>query len=557
MNNKKTTPTNFIHNIVKNDLVNNKCERRVTTRFPPEPNGYLHIGHAKSICLNFGVAAEFGGYCHLRFDDTNPIKEEQKYINSIIADINWLGFDWKSNLFYTSDYFQLLYDYAIFLIKKGKAYVDDQTTEEIRLTRGTLTKPGINSPFRNRSVEENLNLFIDMNSGESADGSRVLRAKIDMTHPNLHMRDPTIFRIRNVHHHRTKNKWCIYPMYDYSHCISDSIEGITHSLCTLEFEDNRILYDWFLNELELYHPQQIEFAHLNLEYTVLSKRKLLILVKKGFVNGWDDPRIPTLSGLKRRGFTAKSIRTFCNHIGIGKKESWISINILNKVIRDDLNTKVPRVMGVLNPLKIIIDNYPKNQIEELSAPYFPDNPSRMGNRKVPFSRELYIEQDDFQEKPSKNFWRLAPGREVRLRWGYFITCLGVVKDNNDKIIEVHCSYDPATKGGKSPDNRKPKSTIHWVSAFKAFIAEVRLYNHLFLIPQVDNETDDFCIFLNPDSLKIIPYAALEPSLNKAKPGSRYQFERNGYFFIDPKISTQQKLIFNRIVTLHDHQTIKY
>ncbi len=544
-------PANFIRNIIENDLATNKWGGRVVTRFPPEPNGYLHIGHAKSICLNFGLAQEFKGSCHLRFDDTNPTKEETEYVESLEADVRWLGFDWGEDLFYASDYFQALYDHAVALIKQGKAYVDDQSAEAIRATRGTLTEPGKDSPWRSRTVEENLDIFTRMAAGEFEDGSRVLRAKIDMAHPNLHMRDPTLFRIRKVSHHRTGGKWCVYPMYDYTHCISDSIEGITHSICTLEFEDNRILYDWFLDELALYHPQQIEFARLNLEYVVVSKRKLLTLVKEGHVGGWDDPRMPTLSGLRRRGFTPESIRLFCERIGVGRKESWIGMDVLEKAVRDDLNPKAPRVMGVLDPLKVVIDNYPEGQVEELEAPYFPDDPPRMGSRKVPFSRELYIEREDFLESPPKKFWRLAPGREVRLRWAYFVTCTGLVKNDQGEVIEVHCAYDPATKGGDSPDGRSPKGTIHWVSAPQSLTAEVRLYDRLFAVPRPDSEERDFRDLLNPDALKIIPHAALEPSLAGARAGERFQFERKGYFFADPQDSAPGKPVFNRIVTLRD------
>ncbi|RKY75772.1 glutamine--tRNA ligase, partial [candidate division KSB1 bacterium] len=459
-----TPPSNFIREIIDQDLRTNKYGGRVHTRFPPEPNGYLHIGHAKSICLNFGLAAEYGGWCNLRFDDTNPSKEEIEYVNSIIEDVRWLGFDWGDRLFYTSDYFEQLYQYAVQLIKKGKAYVCDLSPEQIKEYRGTLTEPGKESPYRNRSVEENLDLFQRMRAGEFEDGSRVLRAKIDMASGNLNMRDPVIYRILHATHHRTGDKWCIYPMYDFAHCLSDSIEGITHSICTLEFEDHRPLYDWFLDELNVHHPRQIEFARLNLSYTVLSKRKLLELVEGGYVTGWDDPRMPTISGLRRRGYTPESIRNFCERIGVAKRDSIVDIALLEHSIREDLNKRAPRVMGVLHPLKVIIDNYPEDQVEELEAINNPEDPT-MGTRKVPFSRILYIERDDFRENPPKKFFRLAPGREVRLRYAYYITCVGVVKDENTgEVVELHCTYDPETRGGWAPDGRKVKGTLHWVSA---------------------------------------------------------------------------------------------
>ncbi|RKY80821.1 glutamine--tRNA ligase, partial [candidate division KSB1 bacterium] len=471
-----TPPSNFIREIIDQDLRTNKYGGRVHTRFPPEPNGYLHIGHAKSICLNFGLAAEYGGWCNLRFDDTNPSKEEIEYVNSIIEDVRWLGFDWGDRLFYTSDYFEQLYQYAVQLIKKGKAYVCDLSPEQIKEYRGTLTEPGKESPYRNRSVEENLDLFQRMRAGEFEDGSRVLRAKIDMASGNLNMRDPVIYRILHATHHRTGDKWCIYPMYDFAHCLSDSIEGITHSICTLEFEDHRPLYDWFLDELNVHHPRQIEFARLNLSYTVLSKRKLLELVEGGYVTGWDDPRMPTISGLRRRGYTPESIRNFCERIGVAKRDSIVDIALLEHSIREDLNKRAPRVMGVLHPLKVIIDNYPEDQVEELEAINNPEDPT-MGTRKVPFSRILYIERDDFRENPPKKFFRLAPGREVRLRYAYYITCVGVVKDENTgEVVELHCTYDPETRGGWAPDGRKVKGTLHWVSAPHALEAEVRLYD---------------------------------------------------------------------------------
>jgi len=548
--NSKHAP-NFIRNIIEEDLKKNKNDGRVHTRFPPEPNGYLHIGHAKSICLNFGLAAEFGGLCNLRFDDTNPTKEEGEYVNSIKEDVRWLGFDWGDRLFYASDYFEQMYEYAVQLIKKGKAYVCDLCPEEIREYRGTLTKPGRESPYRNRSVEENLDLFERMRACEFPDGSRVLRAKIDMKSPNLNMRDPVMYRILRATHHRTGDKWCIYPMYDWAHGLEDSIEGITHSICTLEFEDHRPLYDWFLDQLGIYHPQQIEFARLNLSYTVLSKRKLLELVNQGYVNGWDDPRMPTISGLRRRGYTPESIRDFCERIGVAKRDSMVDIALLEHCVREDLNKKAPRVMGVLRPLKVIIDNYPEDKVEELDAVNNPEDPA-MGTRKVPFSRVLYIEREDFREDPPPKFFRLAPGREVRLRYAYFITCTDVVKNENGEIVELHCTYDPATRGGDSPDGRKVRGTLHWVSAAHALKAEVRLYNHLFTVPDPSEEKDgsDWKSYLNPDSLEILISSRVEPGLAKAKPGEIYQFERQGYFCVDPD-SSPDKLVFNRTVSLRD------
>ena len=545
---------NFIQAIVRDDLKTGKYGGRVHTRFPPEPNGYLHIGHAKSICLNFGIAAENeGGLCNLRFDDTNPIKEELEYVNSILEDIRWLGFDWEDRLYYASDYFDQLYEYAVQLIKKGKAYVCDLSADEIREYRGTLTKPGKESPYRNRSIEENLNLFERMRAGEFADGSCVLRGKIDMASGNLNMRDPVIYRVLRATHHRTGDKWCIYPMYDFTHGQSDSIERITHSLCTLEFEDHRPLYDWFLDELDIYHPRQIEFARLNLSYTVMSKRKLLQLVQEGYVSGWDDPRMPTISGLRRRGYTPESIRDFSNRIGVSKKDSMIEIAQLEHTIREDLNKRAPRVMAVLRPLRVVIDNYPEGQDEELDAVNNPEDAS-MGTRKVPFSRVLYIEQDDFREDPPKKFFRLAPGREVRLRYAYFITCVSVVKDEQTgEIIELHCTYDPATKGGDSPDGRKVKATLHWVSAAHAIDAEVRLYDHLFMKrnPMDEEEGSDYKANLNPNSLEVLKSCKLEPSLAGAAPGSRCQFERQGYFCVDSVDSKSDALVFNRTVTLRD------
>jgi glutaminyl-tRNA synthetase len=549
-----THAPNFIRNIVAEDLKNGKWGGRVHTRFPPEPNGYLHIGHAKSICLNFGIAAENeGGLCNLRFDDTNPSKEDLEYVDSIMDDVRWLGFDWGDRLFYASDYFEQLYEYALQLIRGGKAYVCDLRPEEIREYRGTLTKPGKDSPFRNRSVKENLDLFQRMRSGEFQDGSRVLRAKIDMAAGNLNMRDPVIYRILRAEHHRTGNDWCIYPMYDFTHGQSDSIEGITHSICTLEFEDHRPLYDWFLDELKIYHPQQIEFARLNLNYTVMSKRKLLDLVDQGHVSGWDDPRMPTLSGLRRRGYTPKSIRNFCERIGVAKRDSTVDIALLEHCVREDLNKRAARVMGVLHPLRIVIDNYPEDQVEELDAQNNPEDPD-MGTRKVPFSRVLYIEQGDFLEDPPKKFFRLAPGREIRLRYAYFIKCVNVVKDEKTgEVIELHCTYDPETRGGWAPDGRKVKATLHWVSADHSLPAEVRLYDHLFSDPNPMDEKHggDFLTVLNPNSLERLTSCRIEPSLAGATPGSRYQFERQGYFCVDFVDSREGALVFNRTTTLRD------
>ncbi len=544
---------NFIHNIIAQDLKANKNEGRVATRFPPEPNGYLPSGHAKSICLNFGIAAEYGGVCNLRFDDTNPSKEEVEYVESIKSDVRWLGFDWGDRLFYTSDYFEQLYQYAVQLIKKGKAYVCDLSAQEIREYRGTLTEPGKESPYRTRSVKENLDLFERMRAGEFEDGSRVLRAKIDMASPNLNMRDPTLYRIRRVAHHRTGTRWCIYPLYDFSHSLSDSIEGITHSLCSLEFEGNRPLYDWFLDELNVYHPQQIEFARLNISYTVLSKRKLVQLVEQGHVTGWDDPRMPTLGGLRRRGYTPESIRDFCERIGVAKRDSMVDMALLEHCVRQDLNQRAPRVMGVLRPLRVVIDNYPEDRVEELEAINNPEDPS-MGTRNVPFSRVLYIEREDFREDPPKKFFRLAPGREVRLRYAYFIRCVGMVKDEQTgEVVELHCTYDPETRGGDSPDGRKVKATLHWVSAPHSLEAEVRLYDHLFVKANPSDEKDsaDFKTCLNPNSLETLTCCRVEPGLAGATPGSRYQFERLGYFCVDTKDFSDGALVFNRTVTLRD------
>ncbi len=551
--NNKTAVSNFIRDIIDTDIANNKNNARVHTRFPPEPNGYLHIVHAKSICLNFGIAADYKGLCNLRFDDTNPSKEEVEYVESIKEDVRWLGFDWQERLFYASDYFEQLYQYAVELIKKAKAYVCDLTAEEIREYRGTLTHPGKNSPYRERSVKENLDLFSRMKTGEFKDSSRVLRAKIDMTCANLNMRDPVIYRILRAHHHRTGDRWCIYPMYDFAHGFCDSLEGITHSICTLEFENHRPLYDWFLDELGVFHSQQIEFARLNLNYTLMSKRKLLQLVQKAHVSGWDDPRMPTLSGLRRRGYTPQSIRNFCERIGVAKFNSVIDINMLENCVREDLNKKALRVMAVLRPLKVIIDNYPQDMVEELEAINNPEDLS-MGTRKVPFSKVLYIERDDFRVDPPKKFFRLAPGREVRLRYAYFITCVSVVKDEKSgEIIELHCTYDPNTRGGDASDGRKVKATLHWVSAKHALEAEARLYEYLFLKenPEDTDEGVDFTANLNPNSLEVIDCCFVEPKLKEASPGDTFQFERLGYFCADNVDCGKGKLVFNRTVTLRD------
>ncbi len=549
---EKTKPVpNFIRNIITEDLKNNKNAGKVITRFPPEPNGFLHIGHAKSICLNFGLAAEFGGQCNLRFDDTNPTKEEDEYVRAIKEDVRWLGFDWQDRELYASDYFDRLYEFAVLLIKAGKAYVEDLTADEIRAYRGTLTEPGKESPYRNRPVDENLDLFDRMRTGEFPDGSRVLRAKIDMTSGNINMRDPVLYRILHASHHRTGDKWCIYPMYDFAHGQSDSIEGVTHSICTLEFEDHRPLYNWLLENLKIHHPQQIEFARLNLNYTVTSKRKLLQLVEAKLVNGWDDPRMPTISGLRRRGFTPQSIRNFCELIGVAKRDSMVDIAMLEHCVREDLNQHAPRVMAVLRPLKVVITNYPEDQVEEMEAVNNPEDPAA-GKRKVPFSKVLYIEQNDFREDPPRKFFRLGPGREVRLRYAYYITCENVVKDEKTgEVVELHCTYDPATKGGWSPDGRKVKGTLHWVSADHALEAEVRLYDRLFSIanPGGDKETD-FKEHLNPNSLETLTNCRVEPGLENAEAGSRIQFERQGYFCVDPD-SSGKKLVFNRTVSLRD------
>jgi glutaminyl-tRNA synthetase len=543
--------SNFIRDIVVRDLESNKFAGRVQTRFPPEPNGYLHLGHAKSICLNFGLASEFGGKTNLRFDDTNPEKEEQEYVDSIIRDVRWLGFDWEDRMFYASDYFDQLYEWAVELIKAGKAYVCDLSAEEIRKTRGTLTEPGTNSPYRNRSVNENLNLFERMRQGEFPNGSRTLRAKIDMASPNLNMRDPVMYRILHAEHHRTGSKWCIYPLYDFAHGQSDSIEKVTHSICTLEFEDHRPLYNWFIEQLGIFPSQQIEFDRLNLTYTLLSKRKLLQLVNEGHVRGWDDPRMPTLSGVRRRGYTPEALRNFSAAIGVSKTNGTIELAMLEHFLREDLNKRVRRVMAVLHPLKLVIENYPEGQVEQMDAINNPED-SSAGARKVPFSRLLYIERDDFRENPPKQFYRLSPGREVRLRYGYLVTCTDVVKDDRGEVVEVHCTYDPATRGGNTPDGRKVKSTIHWVSAAHAIPAEVRLYDNLFLKqdPNEVEEGKDWTSNLNPNSLEIVKAAQLEPSLASAEMGARYQFERLGYFCVDAD-SKPGAPVFNRTVPLKD------
>jgi glutaminyl-tRNA synthetase len=545
------TRSNFIRDIVIEDRKNNKNGGRVQTRFPPEPNGYLHIGHAKSICLNFGLAAEFGGKTNLRFDDTNPEKEEQEYVDSILDNVHWLGFDWQDRLFYASDYFPQLYAWAQQLVRAGKAFVCDLSAEEIRKHRGTLTESGTESPYRNRSVEENLDLLERMKNGEFPDGSRTLRAKIDMASPNLNMRDPVMYRILHAAHHRTGNEWSIYPMYDFAHGQSDSIEGITHSICTLEFEDHRPLYDWFVEQLGIFHPQQIEFDRLNITYTLLSKRKLLQLVEQKYVRGWDDPRMPTLSGIRRRGYTPEAIRNFCNSLGVSKTNGIIELRLLEHHVREDLNKNAARVMAVLNPLRVVIENYPEGQVEEVEAVNNPEDPNA-GTRKVPFSRVLYIEQEDFREDPPKEYFRLTVGREVRLRYGYFIKCVGVVKDDNGEVIELRCTYDPATRGGNAPDKRKVKSTIHWVSAAHAVDAEVRLYDTLFLRedPNQTDEGEDFTSNINPASLEILRGCKVEPALAGVSPMERFQFERLGYFCVDP--DTQPgKPAFNRTVALKD------
>lgn len=537
----------FIREIVAIDRENGKNGGKVVTRFPPEPNGYLHIGHAKSICLNFGIAHEFNGVCHLRFDDTNPSKEEQEYVDAIQADVRWLGFDWGEKMFFASDYFEQLYKYAVQLIRQGDAYVCDLTGDQIREYRGTLTAPGRESPFRNRTPEENLKLFEAMRAGSFPEGTKVLRARIDMASPNMNMRDPVMYRILKAHHHRTAGKWCIYPMYDFAHGYCDSIEGITHSICTLEFENHRPLYDWFIDKVGIHHPQQIEFARLNLTYTVMSKRKLLELVQEKRVTGWDDPRMPTISGMRRRGYPPAAIREFCRRIGVARVDGTIDVSLLEFCIREELNKTARRVMAVLKPLKVVIENYPEGQIEELDAVNNPEDPSA-GTRKVPFGRVLYIEQDDFREEPPKEFFRLSPGREVRLRYAYFLKCTAVVKDDSGKVVELRCTYDPATRGGNAPDGRKVKATIHWVAAERAIDIEARLYDRLFTIE--DPAGDDYKSYLNPQSLAVLSFAKAEPSLQEAKAGGMYQFERLGYFCVDKETSDSQK-VFNRTVTLKD------
>jgi glutaminyl-tRNA synthetase len=549
---KVNVPPNFIRNIITEDVSQGKHGGRVHTRFPPEPNGYLHIGHAKSICLNFGIAQEFGGLCNLRFDDTNPIKEEQEYIDSMVEDVRWLGFDWEDRLYYASDYFDQLYEYAVKLVTDGKAYVDDLTADEIREHRGTLTKPGKESPYRNRSVEKNLDLFERMRAGEFKNGEKVLRAKIDMNSANLNMRDPVMYRILHAPHHRTGDKWCIYPMYDWAHGQSDSIEGITHSLCTLEFEDHRPLYDWFIENLGIFESRQIEFARLELTNTVLSKRKLLRLVEEGQVSGWDDPRMPTISAIRRRGFTPESIRDFCERIGVAKSNSVVELSLFEHCLREDLNKRAPRVMAVLKPLKVVILNYPPDQVEQLEAVNNPEDPE-MGTRQIPFSSEIYIDCDDFREDPPRKYFRLAPGREVRLKHAYIIKCEEVVRDQKSgKILELRCSYDPETKSGQTSDGRKVKGTLHWLSAKHALPAEIRLYDHLFLEANHDQveEGDDFLSNLNPNSLEVLK-GFLEPSLASVKGGDRFQFLRTGYFCVDSVDSKPDHLVFNRTVSLRD------
>lgn len=552
-------PANFIQNIINEDRANNQNETKVHTRFPPEPNGYLHIGHAKSICLNFGIAAENGGICNLRFDDTNPSKEDVEYVDSIQEDVKWLGFDWDDRMFYASNYFDRLYQYAVELIKAGKAYVCDLSPQEIREYRGTLTEPGKDSPYRDRSVEENLALFARMKAGEFPDGSHVLRAKIDMASPNLNLRDPVLYRILHAHHHRTGDQWCIYPMYDYAHPASDALEGITHSICTMEFEDHRPLYDWVIANLDLPgKPRQIEFARLNLTHTVMSKRKLRKLVEEGYVSGWDDPRMPTLSGLRRRGYTPESIRDFCERIGVAKSNSVVDIAMLEHCIREDLNIRAPRVMAVLHPLRVVIDNFPEGKVEELEAENNPNNPE-MGTRQVPFSRVIYIEQEDFHEDPPRKFFRLAPGREVRLKYAYIIKCERVVKDEKTgEVTEVHCTYDPESKSGGATSGRKVKGTLHWVAERGAVKGQVRLYDYLLRDEETEDEVetgcsenDDFTLNINPDSLVTLNDCLFEPSLAETKPGNRYQFLRQGYFCVDSVDSTPELPVFNQVVSLRD------
>ena len=543
-----TEPANFIEDFVEEHNRDGRFGGEVITRFPPEPNGYLHIGHAKSMCLNFGLADKYGGRCHMRFDDTNPAKEEEEYVESILQDVRWLGWEWGEHLYFASDHFDKLHDFAVDLIKKGKAYVDDLDQEQIRKYRGTLTEPGVESPFRDRSVDDNLSLFRGMKEGEFEEGTKVLRARIDMASGNINMRDPVLYRILKTPHHRTGEEWVIYPMYDFAHGQSDSVEGVTHSICTMEYEDHRPLYDWFLDSLDVYHPQQIEFARLNLSNTVLSKRKLVQLVREGRVGGWDDPRMPTLAGLRRRGYTPESIRNFCEQVGVAKRQNVIDIAMLEHAVRDDLNRRAPRVLGVLRPLKVVIENYPEGQVEHLDAINNPEDPDA-GTRTVPFSRELYVERDDFMEDPPRKFFRLGPGREVRLRYGYFITCTDVIKDKTGEVVELRCTYDPETRGGQAPDGRRVRGTVHWVSAEHAVDAEVRLYDHLFTSERPDDD-DDFMTTLNPESLEVVRNAKVEPSLADAVPGEKYQFERIGYFAVDPN-SQPGALVFNRTVTLRD------
>jgi len=549
---ERPIPSDFIRDVVARDLASNKHGGRVVTRFPPEPNGYLHIGHAKSICLNFGIALENGGVCHLRFDDTNPAKEDVEYVDSIQADVRWLGFDWGVHLFYASDYFEALHDYAVDLIRQGKAYVESLSADEVRAYRGTLTEAGRDSPHRTRPVDENLDLFARMRAGEFDEGTHLLRAKIDMASPNINLRDPALYRIKRAPHHRTGERWVIYPMYDFAHALSDAIEGITHSICTLEFEDHRPLYDWVIDNLTVpSRPQQYEFARLNLNYTVLSKRKLLTLVGDGHVKGWDDPRMPTLAGLRRRGVTPQAIRSFCEAVGVAKRNSVVDVAMLEHAVREDLNRTAPRVMAVLRPLKVVIENYPEGQVEQLTAVNNPEDPT-MGRRELPFSRELYVEQDDFREDPPKQFFRLSPGREVRLRYAYFLRCERVVKDAGGNVIELRCTYDPATRGGDAPDKRKVKATLHWVSAAHAARTEVRLYDRLFTAenPNVEQEGQPFTALLNPQSLEVLSDCRIEPGIAAAAPGTRVQFERHGYFCVDPD-SRPHAPVFNRTVALRD------
>lgn len=542
-------PSHFIRDIIQEDLRTGRFGGKVVTRFPPEPNGYLHIGHAKSICLNFGLAEEFGGVCNLRMDDTNPLTERMEYVEAILRDVRWLGFDWEDRLYFASDYFEQLYEWAVQLIKAGKAYVDSLSAEEIREYRGDFNRPGRESPYRNRSVEENLDLFQRMRAGEFPNGSHVLRAKIDMASGNMNLRDPIMYRILHAEHYRTGNRWCIYPTYDWAHGQSDAIEEVTHSICTLEFEDHRPLYDWFLEQLGVHHPRQIEFARLNLSHTVLSKRKLLVLVEEGYVRGWDDPRMPTIAGLRRRGYTPEAIRDFCDRIGVAKTDSLVDISLLEHCAREDLNKRAPRVMAVLRPLRLVIENYPEGQVEHMEADNNPEDPS-MGTRLVPFSRVLYVERDDFTELPAKNWFRLAPGREVRLKHAYYVTCVDVVKDGNGEVVELRCTYDPESRGGATPDGRVVRGTLHWVSAAHALDAEVRLYDHLFTVSDVDAVEGDWRAYLNPKSLEVLTGCKVEPSLAGAAPESRYQFLRLGYFCMDPD-TTPDLLVFNRTVPLRD------